>query len=101
VGWWLIRGEEAEGPLALGELREAWRRGTFGTADWLCLGAQGLRHRPETIAQILRGADYPKWRLIEDWTDFRNLFRLAIVALLPLLALVAMMLYWMWYWRPR
>lgn len=101
VGWYLIRNEQAQGPLDLRELRVAWQRGAFDALDWVCLGPEGLRHKPETIAQILRGADYPKWRLIEDWTDFRNLFRLALVALLPLLALVAMMLYWLWRWPHR
>ena len=48
-----------------------------------------------------RGADYPPWRLIEDWTDFRNLFRLFLVAILPVLALVAILLYWLHHWPGR
>jgi hypothetical protein len=98
VGWWLIQGLQAEGPLELRELRDAWARGRFDAMDWICLGDGGLRHKPDSIAQILRGSDYPKWGLIEDWTDVRNLFRWAVIALLPLIALIVLMLYWLKHW---
>ena len=101
VGWWLVRGGKADGPLELGELREALARGRLEDVEWIRLGAVGLHHKPEALAEIVGGADYPRWRLIEDWTDFRNLFRLALVGLFPLLALAAMMWYWLRHWPGR
>ena len=101
VGWWLITGEQAQGPLALRELRDAWQRGVFDNVEWIRLGAGGAGQFPESVAQVLRGADYPRWSLIEDWTDFRNLFRLFLVVVLPLVALAALLVYWLNHWPAR
>lgn len=101
VGWWLLYGEKAQGPYELRDLKELIAAGEFDRADWLVLGSEGLRQRPEVIAELLRGVDGPPHRLFEDWVDVRNLVRLVALLLTPLLVLFAIFMWGMWlgWWK--
>jgi hypothetical protein len=92
VGWWFVTGDKATGPYELRDVRERYVRGEFDAVDWILLGEHGLRQNPQTVAQLLRGAGQPQGRLIEDWYDVRNLVRLLVILLAPLLALVLLVM---------
>ena len=101
VGWWLVTGNKVRGPLELRELREAFIKGELGGVEWILLGAEGLRRGPESVAQLLRASDRRKPALVEDWVDFRNLFRWILLLTGPAVVLALMALYcisrgWVW-----
>jgi hypothetical protein len=86
VGWWFVTKDKADGPYELREVRERYLAGGFEGVDWILLGKEGLRQHPQTVAELLRGAGKLQGRLIEDWYDVRNLVRLTVILLAPLLA---------------
>ena len=93
VGWWICAGGRVTGPLNLAQVRQRYLSGDLDRAQWISLGRDGTQHHPRAVSRLLRGLRGPRARLIEDWVDIRNLFRLVLALILPLLALAFLCLY--------